>query len=200
MDTVGSHEITQLLAAWSDGDEAAFARLVPLVYRELKILARRHMRRENEGHVLQTTALVHEAYLKLVKQKGARWENRIHFFAISGQQMRRILVDAARAQQRQKRGADAVMISLDDAPTLTDSRAAEFIALDDVLNELAKLDERRCRVVEMRYFGGLSIEETAAVLKVSVETVMRDWKAAKAWLYLQLNKTESAKGRSTSTA
>lgn len=190
MDTPPEPEITQLLAAWSEGDEAAFERLVPLVYAELKRMARRHMFRESEGHVLQTTALVHEAYLKLVSQKNAKWQNRAHFFAVSSQQMRRILVDAARPRLRQKRGADAPVISLDDAPTLSASRAAEFVALDDALEELAKLDARRARVVEMRYFGGMSVEETATALKLSVDTVMRDWKAAKAWLHMQLNATD----------
>ena len=187
MDTPPEPEITQLLAAWSEGDEAAFERLVPLVYAELKRMARRHMFRESEEHVLQTTALVHEAYLKLVSQKNAKWQNRAHFFAVSSQQMRRILVDAARSRLRQKRGADAPVISLDDAPTLSASRAAEFVALDDALEELAKLDARRARVVEMRYFGGMSVEEAASALKLSVDTVMRDWKAAKAWLHMQLN-------------
>jgi RNA polymerase sigma factor (TIGR02999 family) len=190
VDTPPEPEITQLLAAWSEGDEAAFERLVPLVYAELKRMARRHMFRESEGHVLQTTALVHEAYLKLVSQKNAKWQNRAHFFAVSSQQMRRILVDAARPRLRQKRGADAPVISLDDAPTLSASRAAEFVALDDALEELAKLDARRARVVEMRYFGGMSVEETATALKLSVDTVMRDWKAAKAWLHMQLNATD----------
>jgi len=139
--------------------------------------------------VLQATALVHEAYLKMVSQQNAKWQNRAHFFAVSSQQMRRILVDAARARMRQKRGSDAPVVSLDDAPTLSLSRAAEFVALDDALAELANLDLRRSNVVEMRYFGGMTVEETAAALNVSVDTVARDWKAAKAWLYTKLNKT-----------
>jgi RNA polymerase sigma-70 factor, ECF subfamily len=147
------------------------------------------MFRESEGHVLQTTALVHEAYVKLVSQPGAKWQDRAHFFAVSSQQMRRILVDAARSRLRKKRGGDAQAISLDDALTLSSSRAAEFVALDDALNELAMLDPRRSRVVEMRYFGGMSVEETAAALNLSADTIMRDWKAAKAWLYAQLNRT-----------
>ena len=191
MDTPGSQEITELLAAWGSGDQAAFERLVPLVYAELKRIARRHMFRESEGHILQTTALVHEAYMKLISNPGAKWQDRAHFFAVSSQQMRRILVDAARSRLRQKRGGDAALISLDDAPTLSASRAAEFVALDDALNELATLDPRRSRVVEMRYFGGMSMEETAAVLSVSPATVLRDWNGAKAWLYTQLNRTGS---------
>lgn len=188
MSTDRAPDVTQLLAAWGDGDEAALEQLVPLVYAELKRMARRHMYGESEGHVLQTTALVHEAYLKMVSQRNAKWQNRAHFFAVSSQQMRHILVDAARARMRQKRGSDAPVVSLDDAPTLSMSRAAEFVGLDDALQELAKLDPRRSRVVEMRYFGGMSLEETAAALKISEDTVARDWKAAKAWLYAELNK------------
>lgn len=193
MESPGSQDITELLAAWGGGDMAAFERLVPLVYAELKRIARRHMFRESEGHILQTTALVHEAYMKLVSRPGAKWQDRAHFFAVSSQQMRRILVDAARSRLRKKRGGDAPVISLDDAPTLSSSRAAEFVALDEALNELASLDERRSRVVEMRYFGGMSVEETAAVLNLSSATVLRDWNAAKAWLYTQLNRTGSQK-------
>ena len=189
MESPGSQDITELLAAWGGGDMAAFERLVPLVYAELKRIARRHMFRESEGHILQTTALVHEAYMKLVSNPGAKWQDRAHFFAVSSQQMRRILVDAARSRLRKKRGGDAPVISLDDAPMLSSSRAAEFVALDEALNELASLDERRSRVVEMRYFGGMSVEETAAVLNLSPATVLRDWNAAKAWLYTQLNRT-----------
>jgi RNA polymerase sigma factor (TIGR02999 family) len=182
-------DITELLTAWGGGDQSAFERLVPLVYAELKRIARRHMYRESPNNPLQTTALVHEAYLKLVAQKEAKWQDRAHFYAVSSQQMRRILVDSARARMRQKRGSDAVVLSLDDAPALSSTRAAEFIALDDALTELARLDPRRGRVVEMRYFGGMSVEETAAVLDVSPATVLRDWNAAKAWLYAQLNRT-----------
>jgi RNA polymerase sigma factor (TIGR02999 family) len=191
VDTPGSQDITELLAAWGGGDQAAFERLVPLVYAELKRIARRHMFRESEGRILQTTALVHEAYMKLVSSPGAKWQDRAHFFAVSSQQMRRILVDAARSRLRKKRGGDAPLISLDDAPTLSATRASEFVALDDALSEFATLDPRRSRVVEMRYFGGMSLEETAAVMDVSPATVLRDWNAAKAWLYTQLNRTES---------
>ncbi len=189
LDAHDSEDITELLEAWGEGDLAAFERLVPLVYGELRRMARRHMYRESEGHLLQTTALVHEAYLKLVSQKNAKWQNRAHFFAVSSQQMRRILVDAARSKLRQKRGADAPLLSLDDAPELSTTRAAEFVALDDALQQLAKLDPRRARVVEMRYFAGMSVEETAAALKISGDTVIRDWKAAKAWLFTELNRS-----------
>jgi RNA polymerase sigma-70 factor, ECF subfamily len=189
LDTPGSQDITELLAAWGGGDQSALERLIPLVYAELKRIARRHMFRESEGHILQTTALVHEAYMKLISSPGAKWQDRAHFFAVSSQQMRRILVDAARSRLRRKRGGDAQVVSLDDAPALSASRAAEFVALDDALNELSSLDPRRSRVVEMRYFGGMSMEETAAVLNLSPATVLRDWNAAKAWLYTQLNRT-----------
>ncbi len=178
-----------MLEAWGEGDQAAFQRLVPLVYAELKRMARRHMFRESEGHVLQTTALVHEAYMKMVSQKKARWQNRAHFFAVSSQQMRRILVDAARSRLRQKRGADAEIVALEDAPALSVTRAAEFIALDDALQQLIRLDPRRGSVVEMRYFGGMSVEETATALNLSEDTVLRDWKSAKAWLYTELNRS-----------
>jgi RNA polymerase sigma factor (TIGR02999 family) len=159
-----------------------------MVYAELKRLARRHMCRESDDHLMQTTALVHEAYLRMVTGKPVKWQNRVHFFAVSSLQMRRILVDAARARLRQKRGGDAPVISLEEAPALSVERASEFVALDDALNELAKLDERRSRVVEMRHFGGMTIEDTAAALGVSLETVNRDWKAAKAWLHAELNR------------
>lgn len=190
MEGAKGQDITELLAAWGSGDQSAFERLVPLVYSELKRIARRHMHRESPGHPLQTTALVHEAYLKLVSQK-AKWQDRAHFYAVSSQQMRRILVDSARARLRQKRGSDAVVLSLDDAPALTASRAAEFVALDDALTELARFDPRRSRVVEMRYFGGMSMEETATVLNLSPATVLRDWNAAKAWLHTQLNRADT---------
>lgn len=192
MNAENQGDVTQLLVAWREGDEAAFQQLVPLVYAELKRIARRHMYGESEGHVLQTTALVHEAYLKMVSQKNVQFQNRAHFFAVSSQQMRRILVDTARARLRQKRGSNAPVVSLDDAPTLSMSRAAEFVALDDALQELAKLDLRRSRVVEMRYFGGMTLAETAAALNLSDDTVLRDWNAAKAWLYMELNKSGGA--------
>ncbi len=188
MPTPVPQEVTQLLIAWSNGDQAAQEKLIPLVYDELRRLARRYMNREPAGHTLQTTALVNEAYLRLIEQKDVKWQNRAHFFAISSQLMRRILVSMARARQAHKRGGEARQVSLDEALVISEERAAELVALDESLNELAALDQRRSRVVELRYFGGLSVEETAEVLKVSPETVMREWKRAKAWLYSQLNK------------
>lgn len=181
-------EVTQLLIAWSNGEEEALEKLVPLVYDELRRIARRYMKHEPAGHTLQTTALVNEAYLRLIEQKGMKWRNRAHFFAISAQLMRRILVSMARARHANKRGGEALQVSLDEALVISEERAAELVALDEAMNELAALDPRRSRVVEMRYFGGLSVEETAEVLKISPETVMRDWKRAKAWLYTELNR------------
>jgi RNA polymerase sigma-70 factor (ECF subfamily) len=188
MKTPAPKEVTQLLIAWSDGEEEALEKLVPLVYDELRRIARRHMRREPAGHTLQTTALVNEAYLRLIEQKEMKWRNRAHFFAISAQLMRRILVSMARARCADKRGGEARQVSLDEAMVISEERAAELVALDEAMNELAALDPRRLRVVELRYFGGLSVEETAEVLKMSPETVMRDWKRAKAWLYTELNR------------
>src|SRR5262245_59783931 len=182
-------EVTQLLIAWSNGEEEALEKLVPLIYDELRRIARRYMKREPAGHTLQTTALVNEAYLRLIEQKGMKWQNRAHFFAISAQLMRRILVSMARARQaNQRRGGEARQVSLDGALVISGERAAEVVALDEAMNELAALDPRRSRVVELRYFGGLSVEETAEVLNISPETVMRDWKRAKAWLYTELNR------------
>jgi RNA polymerase sigma-70 factor, ECF subfamily len=181
-------EVTQLLIAWSNGEEDALEKLVPLIYDELRRIARRYMKREPAGHTLQTTALVNEAYLRLIEQKGMKWRNRAHFFAISAQLMRRILVSMARARHANKRGGEARQVSLDEALVISEERAAELVALDEAMNELAALDPRRSRVVELRYFGGLSVEETAGVLNISPETVMRDWKRAKAWLYTVLNR------------
>jgi RNA polymerase sigma-70 factor, ECF subfamily len=188
MTTPAPKEVTQLLIAWSNGEEEALEKLVPLVYDELRRIARRYMKREPAGHTLQTTALVNEAYLRLIEQKGMKWQNRAHFFAISAQLMRRILVSMARARHANKRGGEARQVSLDEALVISEERAAELVALDEAMNELAALDPRRSRVVELRYFGGLSVEETAEVLKISPETVMRDWKRAKAWLYAELNR------------
>ena len=188
MTTPAPKEVTQLLIAWSNGDQEALEKLVPLVYDELRRIARRYMKREPAGHTLQTTALVNEAYLRLIEQKEMKWQNRTHFFAISAQLMRRILVSMARARYASKRGGEARHVSLDEALVISEERAAELVALDEAMNELAALDPRRSRVVELRYFGGLSVEETAEVLKISPETVMRDWKRAKAWLYTELNR------------
>jgi RNA polymerase sigma factor (TIGR02999 family) len=180
-------EVTQLLIAWSNGEEDTQEKLVPLIYDELRRIARRYMKREPAGHTLQTTALVNEAYLRLIEQKGVKWQNRAHFFAISAQLMRRILVSMARARHANKRGGEARQVSLDEALVISEERAAELVALDEAMNELAALDPRRSRVVELRYFGGLSVEETAEVLNISPETVMRDWKRAKAWLFTELS-------------
>lgn len=175
-------EITRLLRAWGGGDQAALDQLAPLVYEELRRLARRYMRRENPGNTLQTTALVNEAYLRLVDVTNIRWQDRAHFFAVSAQMMRHILVDAARARASGRRGGDSPRVNLDESIDAAPVRGRELIALDDSLNALAEMDERKARVVELRFFGGLSVEETAEVLRISPQSVMRDWKLAKAWL------------------
>jgi len=178
-------EISTLLRAWSDGDQSALDRLTPIVYDELRRLARRYMRHERPGHSLQTSALVNEAYLRLVDYERMQWQNRAHFFAVSSQLMRRILVEHAR-RHNLKRGGGVQHVDLEDAAVVGGDRAAHLVALDDAMNALARLDPRKVQVVEMRFFGGLSVEETAEVLKVSPATVMRDWSTAKAWLYREL--------------
>jgi RNA polymerase sigma-70 factor (ECF subfamily) len=178
-------EVSGLLRAWTDGDRDALDRLTPIVYNELHHLARRYMRRERPGHSLQTSALVNEAYLRLVDYKHMQWQNRAHFFAVSAQLMRRILVEHAR-RQNLKRGGGVPHVSLDENAIVGGDRAANLLALDDAMDALARLDPRKVQVVEMRFFGGLSVEETAEVLKVSPVTVMRDWSTAKAWLYREL--------------
>jgi len=183
-----SQDVTQLLLAWSSGDEKAFELLVPIIYDELHRLARRYMQRERAGHTLQTTALVNEAYMQLVRQRESNWQGRSHFFAASAQAMRHILVDKARGRKRQRRGGDAAHVSLDDALVFTPERASELVALDDALTALARLDPRKSRIVEMRWFAGLTIEETAEVLKLSHATVEREWNRAKAWLSVELRK------------
>jgi RNA polymerase sigma factor (TIGR02999 family) len=180
--SVASEGVTQLLIDWSRGDKAALDQLMPLVYDELRRLAKRHMARERPDHTLQTSALINEAYLRLVDQKDVHWQNRAHFFAVAAQVMRHILIDHARSYHYTKRGAGAHKIPLDEAAVFTAQRAGEFIALDDALVTLAELDSRRSQVVELRFFGGLSIEETAEVMKISPATVHREWRAAKAWL------------------
>ena len=181
------HEITQLLAEWSEGNQAALDKLYPLVYNELRRLAHGYLRRERKGHTLQTTALINEAYLRLVDQKQVHWANRSHFFAISAQIMRRILIDHARRYDYAKRGGGAPRISLDEAAVVAKERARELLMLDEALNGLAKIDPRRGQVVELRYFGGLNNEEIAGVLKISENTVTRDWNMARAWLYQELS-------------
>lgn len=182
------HEITGLLVAWGGGDKSALDRLMPLVYDELRRLAHRYMSNERPGHTLQTTALVNEAYLRLVNWKEVQWQNRAHFFGVSAQMMRRILVDFARDRQYLKRGGGAMQVSLSDASSFAECRAAYLVALDEALTALTKQDERKGQVVEMRFFGGLSIKEVAEVLKVSEETVMRDWRLAKVWLLRELGR------------
>lgn len=182
--------ITQLLVAWSEGDQTALEQLIPLVYQELHQQAERYMQQERPGHPLQATALVHEAYLRLIDYREMHWQNRAHFFAVAAQLMRRILVEYARAQRAIKRGGEMRQVSLVEAEAATVKRIPDLMALDDALNDLAALDPRQSRVVELRFFGGLSLEEIAEVLKVSVGTVRRDWSMAQAWLYTQLNKEE----------
>lgn len=181
-----SPEITRLLLAWNAGDQAAFDSLLPLVYRELRSLANRYMRRQRPGHTLQTTALVNEAYLRLIDSAQVNWQNRAHFFAVSSQLMRRILVDFARARLSEKRGGVAQPVTLDEAFAYAPERGAELLALDDALNALAALNPRQSQIVELRYFGGLTEEETAEVLKISPRTVRRDWSLARAWLFREL--------------
>lgn len=180
-----SADLSALLRAWGDGDQQALEKLTPIVYDELHRLASRYMKRERAGHSLQTTALVHEAYIRLVDYKRMEWQDRTHFFAVSAQLMRRILVERAR-RRNLKRGGGIPHISLDDAAMVGSGRAADLVALDDAMNALARLDPRKVQVVEMRFFGGLKVEEIAEVLKISEVTVMRDWSTAKAWLYREL--------------
>jgi RNA polymerase sigma factor (TIGR02999 family) len=179
-------EVTQMLVDWRNGDKQALDRLMPLVYGELRRIASRYMRREREGHTLQTTALVNEAYLRMVGNNSVDWQNRAHFFAVAAQMMRHLLVDHARARGRVRRGADPQQVSLDEAAIVSEQKGEELLALDEALTKLAEIDERKARIVELRYFGGLSSEETAEALGVSEITVKREWLKAKAWLYREL--------------
>jgi len=183
------HEITQLLVEWSDGNQSALDELYPLVYDELHRLARRYMSRERKSHTLQTTALINEAYVRLVDQKNVHWANRSHFFAISAQIMRRILIDHARRHAYAKRGGGAQQVSLEDVAAVTPDLGRELVRLDEALKSLAEMDPRRSQVVELRYFGGLNNEEIAGVLHISENTVTRDWNMARAWLHQQLSET-----------
>ena len=183
---VPNHDVTRLLARWTDGDQAALQQLVPIVHEELRRLARRQMAGERPGHTLQPTALVNEAYLRLVNLKQMQWQNRAHFFAMGARLMRRILVDFARSRGYQKRGGGAKQVSFTEALEVAEGQPTDVVALNDALEALADVDERKSRVVELRFFGGLSVEETAEVLNVSRETVKRDWKVAKMWLLRQL--------------
>ena len=183
---------TVLLQAWGRGDQAAFDALVPLVHEELRRLARRHMRHERPGHTLQATALVNEAYLRLVDLKRIEWHDRAHFLGMASRMMRRILVDSARARHNQKRGGGQRKLSLDEALEVPQAPGQDLVALDDALQALAAVDPRKAQVVEMRFFGGLSVKETATALHVSVDTVMRDWSLAQAWLYRELRATDAS--------
>ncbi|MEK6405374.1 MAG: sigma-70 family RNA polymerase sigma factor [Acidobacteriota bacterium] len=181
--TSSQNEVTQLLLDWGKGDRAALDKLVPVVYQELRRLAAYHMRRERPGHTLQTSALVNEAYMRLVDYRDMRWQSRAHFFAVAAQAMRRILVEHARKRHFAKRGGGALKVSFDEAAIVSQDQSAELVALDDALTSLEALDPRKSRIVELRYIGGLNIEETAEVLDISPATVQREWRAAKAWLY-----------------
>src|SRR5262245_25927466 len=182
-----SQSVTQLLLDWRNGDQTALGRLMPVVYEELRRIAGHYMRNERQEHTLQTSALVNEACLRLVDHENIEWQNRAHFFGVAAQAMRRVLVNYARTSNYQKRGGGARQVSLDEAATVAEEHAAEMIALDDALNELARIDPRKRRVVELRYFGGLSVEETAEALGVSIQTVGRDWGTAKAWLLREMS-------------
>jgi RNA polymerase sigma factor (TIGR02999 family) len=186
IDSPGPAAITRLLVDWRGGDQAALEQLIPLVHDELRRLARRHMAHERVGHTLQATALVNEAFVRLIDVRQVKWQDRAHFFAMSSRLMRRILVDFARSKGYQKRGGGAQKVSFDEALVVTNEPGHDLVGLDDALNALAVFDARKAQVVEMRFFGGLSVEETAEALNVSVDTVMRDWKLAKAWLLREL--------------
>ncbi len=185
---MGASGTTQLLHAWANGDRDALEQLTPRVYQELRRIALHCMRNERPGRTIQTTDLVHEAYLKLVDVTNVNWEHRAHFFAVSATVMRRILLDRARKRAAAKRGGDVAPMNLDEIADVAPGRSDEFIALDDALNALAKVDPRKAQVIELRVFGGLSVEETAAVLKTSTDTVMRDWRLARAWLLRELGR------------
>jgi RNA polymerase sigma factor (TIGR02999 family) len=191
MATFSSQRVTQALHAWNRGDEAALHDLIPLIYKELRQRAHRYMGRERQGHSLQTTALINEAYLRLVGSAPVTWESRNHFFAIAARMMRRILVDRARARRSLKRGGEVRAVSFDEDLLVAGPPRRDLVALDDALHALAGLDARKARVVEMRFFGGLSVEETAEVLGVSTQTVLRDWKLAKVWLAREMKRSEA---------
>jgi RNA polymerase sigma factor (TIGR02999 family) len=186
MEQSDERDVTQLLRDWSAGDEHALERLAPLVHKELHRLASRYMADERTRDPLQTTALINEAYLRLIRWKNARWQSRVHFFAVAAQLMRRILVDAARARRQPKRGAGMVDATLDEACTFRPERSRDLVMLDEALVKLARMDPRKSRLVELRFFGGLTLEETATVLQISPRTVRREWSSARAWLYHEL--------------
>jgi RNA polymerase sigma factor (TIGR02999 family) len=183
-----TQEVTQLLKKWSDGDQEALEQLTPVIHAELHRIAHRYMRRERDGHTLQTTALVNEAYVRLIDWKNAKWENRAHFFGVSAQLMRRILVDFARKRPKNNEGP-VYLVSIDEAVEITGGKDPELVALDEALTELATFDERKARIVELKFFGGMKTDEIAEIIGVSEITILREWQKAKAWLYVQLNKT-----------
>ena len=189
--TSSAHQMTQLLIDWSNGDQAALDQLVPLVNAELRRLAGRYMRRERPGHTLQTSALVNEAYLRLIDQKNVNWQNRAHFFGVAAKLMRQILIDHARTHDSAKRGGGAQQVSLDETAVVSRERSAELLALDEALERLAEFDQRKARIVELRFFGGLNLDETAEVIGISSPTVQREWRSAKAWLHHSLSTEES---------
>ncbi len=186
MEEPRAHELTELLLAWGDGDEAALDRIAPLVHAELYRLAKHYMSRERPDHLLQTSALINEAYLRLIDWKAVRWQNRAHFFGVAAQMMRRILVDFARRRPRVDKDVEAVKISFDAALIVTTEKDSDLLALDEALKGLAQIDERKSKIVELRFFGGLSVEETAEVMKIAPITVIREWNKAKVWLYREL--------------
>lgn len=189
MDNDSSHQISILLKDWSNGDAVAFEQLMPLVYKELRQMARRYMRQQPVGHTFQTTELIHEAYLKIANQNEHDWQNRAHFFGVAAQAMRHILVDYARAKSRKKRGGWQDRVSFNEELNVAAESADEVVALDEALGELAALDERKAKVVELKFFGGLNTEEVAEVLKISPETVKRDWRFSRNWLLRELSKS-----------
>ena len=191
-DPEGPREVTQLLIDWSNGDQNAFENLLPLVYSELRRLAARHLARERRNHTLQSTAVVHEAYLRLIDQSRVQWKNRAQFFGVASQMIRRILVDHARSHQAAKRGSGAIKLSLDEAVAVPGGKDLDLVALDDALKSLAEMDEQQARIVELRFFGGLSIEETAQLLDLSPATVKRHWATARVWLYREMSRETHA--------
>jgi len=192
MSETSTQQVTRLLKDWSNGDQAALEQLTPLVYSELRRLAGRYLRKERPDHTLQSTALVHEAFIRMIDQRNVRWQNRAHFFGVAAQMIRRILVDHARSRYASKRGSGAPRLSLDEAIALPDRKDLDLVALDDALNSLAKFDPQQARIVELRFFTGLTVEETAEVLGISPATVKRDWVTAKAWLYRDISRAMTA--------
>jgi RNA polymerase sigma factor (TIGR02999 family) len=184
-----THDVTVLLEKWSGGDQKALDELMPLVYGELRRLAASHFRREKPGHTLQSTAVVHEAFMRLVNQRDVRWQNRAHFYGIAAQMIRRILLDYARSRQAGKRGAGAVKLQLDDALGVPEQKSLDILALNDALDRLSEMDERQSRIVELRYFSGLSIEETGEVMQLSPATIKREWNSARAWLFREMSRS-----------